>query len=154
MKVPRITLASQGRLSTQLPPFSRRTLIIATPVVRNPPAPQSGAALVATFHASAPGRKGLMPESSEPPPPNNEVPPDPGLILEATPMGEEQFNVKATSYLEVVALRVEAIQAKGANLEVELSVGRPFVGAYRIYKMASIPFAPLSAIDGFLSHQK
>ena len=89
----------------------------------------------APFHTSSAFRKGLMPDSDDPEPPNNEVPREPGHVLEPTPINDEEFNAMAMSYLEVVALRAETAHPHGSRLEVEPVVSLHFV--IHLYHSAS-----------------
>ena len=91
---------------------------------------QASAGSVASFHAAALPRKGLMPDTSEPAPPDNEAPSDADTQLEPAPLGKMQFDVKAMTYLEVVANRVMQMQGGGHDLSGEFLVGPRFLDRF------------------------
>ena len=63
-----------------------------------------------------------MPDTAEPVPPDNEVVGEPGDSVTAAPLSDEQFDARATSYLELLEVRVGDALAKGARIELEHGV--------------------------------
>ncbi|KAJ5567287.1 hypothetical protein N7535_006593 [Penicillium sp. DV-2018c] len=130
---------------------SRALLTTVRPAVRTPSAtpmllrairPSSASNFTRSFQSSPTFRKGIHPESSNPPPPNPESAPVAGVsahVTEPSPLTPEQYYEYAEHYFNVLQSELEKAQEEGSDVEAEYSAGVlnisvPALGTYVLNK--------------------
>ncbi|KAA8648775.1 hypothetical protein EYZ11_004905 [Aspergillus tanneri] len=94
------------------------------------------------FHETSPIRKGLYPDSSDPPAPSpqsNNVAGAAAHVTEPSPLTDAQYHEYAEHYLNVLQTELENAQEEGSDMEAEYSAGVlnisvPAVGTYVLNK--------------------
>ncbi|GKZ19202.1 mitochondrial chaperone Frataxin [Aspergillus brasiliensis] len=94
------------------------------------------------FHATAATRKGIFPDSADPPSPNPQSSNVAGAathVTEPSPLSDSEYHDHAEHYLNVVQNEIEKAQEEGSDVEAEYSAGVmnisvPGVGTYVLNK--------------------
>ncbi|PYI02190.1 Frataxin-like domain-containing protein [Aspergillus sclerotiicarbonarius CBS 121057] len=94
------------------------------------------------FHSTPVPRKGIFPDSADPPAPNpqsNNVAGAAAHVTEPSPLTDGQYHDYAEHYLNVVQNEIENLQEEGSDMEAEYSAGVmniivPGVGTYVLNK--------------------
>ncbi|CDM36481.1 hypothetical protein DTO013E5_6906 [Penicillium roqueforti] len=103
--------------------------------------PSSAAQFTRSFQSSLANRKGIHPESANPPAPN----PQPGVagaashITEPSPLTPEEYYEYSEHYFNVLQSELERLQEEGSDVEAEYSAGVlnisvPAIGTYVLNK--------------------
>ena len=77
------------------------------------------------FRCTPAARKGIFPDSSDPPAPNpqsNNVAGAAGHVTEPSPLTDGEYHEYAEHYLNVLQSEIEKVQEEGADIEAEYSV--------------------------------
>ena len=83
------------------------------------------------FHSTPVPRKGIFPDSEDPPAPNpqsnqpNNIAGAAAHVTEPTPLTDGQYHDYAEHYLNVVQTEIENLQEQGSDMEAEYSVRFP-----------------------------
>lgn len=90
-----------------------------------------------SFHSTPTVHKGILPDSSDPKPPNTQ--PATNHVAEATPLSDKDYHDVSEHYLNVLLGEVERVQEEGSDVEAEYSAGVlnivvPGVGTYVLNK--------------------
>ncbi|BCS01240.1 frataxin family protein [Aspergillus luchuensis] len=94
------------------------------------------------FHATSAPRKGIFPDSADPPAPHPESSNVAGAathFTEPSPLTDAQYHEHAEHYLDVLQYEIEKVQEEGSDIEAEYSAGVmnisvPGVGTYVLNK--------------------
>ncbi|PYH73473.1 frataxin family protein [Aspergillus vadensis CBS 113365] len=94
------------------------------------------------FHATSAPRKGIFPDSADPPAPHPESSNVAGAathVTEPSPLTDAQYHDHAEHYLDVLQYEIEKVQEEGSDIEAEYSAGVmnisvPGVGTYVLNK--------------------
>ncbi|GKZ70920.1 mitochondrial chaperone Frataxin [Aspergillus niger] len=111
----------------------------ATPFQQPQPQPQLPRRC---FHATSAPRKGIFPDSADPPAPHPQSSNVAGAathVTEPSPLTDAQYHDHAEHYLNVVQNEIEKAQEEGSDIEAEYSAGVmniivPGVGTYVLNK--------------------
>ena len=77
------------------------------------------------FHATSAPRKGIFPDSADPPAPHPESSNVAGAathVTEPSPLTDAQYHDHAEHYLDVLQYEIEKVQEEGSDIEAEYSV--------------------------------
>ncbi|PWY87676.1 Frataxin [Aspergillus heteromorphus CBS 117.55] len=106
------------------------------------PSSSSSRAAPRAFHSTPASRKGIFPDSADPPAPNpqsNNVAGAAAHVTEPSPLTDEQYYDYAEHYLDQLQIEIERAQEEGSDIEAEYSAGVmniivPGVGTYVLNK--------------------
>ncbi|KAJ5779290.1 hypothetical protein N7457_007010 [Penicillium paradoxum] len=134
---PRALLASvRPSMRTTTPTAS--TLLPRARAIR----PSSASQITRSFQSSPATRKGIHPESADPPAPNPQPTPIAGAaahVTEPSPLTPEQYYEYSEHYFNVLQSELEKAQEEGSDVEAEYSAGVlnisvPALGTYVLNK--------------------
>jgi frataxin len=140
--VPRALLTSvRPSIRTTTPTTS--TLLPRACAIR----PSSASKFTRSFQSSPAVRKGIHPESANPPAPNPQSGSVAGAathITEPSPLTPEEYYEYSEHYFNVLQSELEKAQEEGSDIEAEYSVCFSFFSIYYLFLGLHLPFSYLS----------
>jgi frataxin len=104
--------------------------------------PNSGSQFTRSFQSSPAIRKGIHPESADPPAPNPQSAPVAGAaahVTEPSPLTTEDYYEYSEHYFNVLLAQLEKAQEEGSDIEGEYSVRIPITRRYIFYFHSTSP---------------